>query len=290
MSLTAKYALAGLLWGLILGYGMVAVTTGLGVAVLFTFVYGDGPWGEGAGGMLYGLAALGWTGSAVFCAGVGYVHGWRAQRTHQGRELQDEHRRAHLVAAAALLTAVLGGYQLYAYNAALTLRQDYLEGVLQARHEIRSLDVVGGGDARGLDVVISARGRREGRYVLEVSVSDERGRTLYTVHNELDAGAHDIHERVHVAYAAIVSAGAAGEGVGGGEGTSRLQLTLTARLTPLLAPRELRILPRHVAERYRAEDSPFHSTLQTSHVLLWHSAGGRRWIEGRDGQMHELIR
>lgn len=294
MSLTTKYALAGLLWGLVLGYGVVAITTGLGVAVLFTLVYDKGPWGEGAGGVLYGLAALGWVGSAVFCAGVGYVHGWRVQRQGargDGSSMRDEHRRAHLVAAAAVLTALLGGYQLYARNAALTLRQEYLEELLRERHAVRTMAVLERRDGFGLDVVVDASGRREGRYRLEVFVQDERGRTLHVVRTEFDAGTREIHERVPVPYEAIMPMQDGDSPAGDvGDGARRLPLVLTVRLTPLLGTGELRVLPGHVARNYMAEDSPFHSIRQANHVLLWRAAGARRWIVGRDGELRELAR
>lgn len=290
MSLTTKYALVGLLWGLVLGFGAVVVTTGLGVAVLFTLVYGSGPWGDGTGSVLYGLAVLGWGGSAVFCTALGYVYGRRAQLAGAGGDLDGEHRRAHLLAAAAVLTALVGGYQLYARNAALTMRQDYLDEALQAIHRIDSVAVTESRDGRGLDIVVSADGRRAGRYALEVSLRDERGRTLQVVRDELDAGAYEIHHRVYVAYALIVPAGGlGGEGGGGGALTRRLALTLSARLTPQLTPRELRTLPNHAARHYQADDSPFHSTFQVTHAVQWLAEGGRRWVVGRDGEMRELI-
>lgn len=290
MSLATKYALTGLLWGLVLGYGVVAITTGLGVAVLFTVVYGDGPWGDGVGDLLYGLAALGWIGSAVFCTGLGYVHGWRMQRMLKEDELRDEHHRAFLFAAAAVLAAVLGGYQLYANNSALTLRQNYLDEALQARYEIRSLQIVEDKNAQGLDVTVNAYGRRKGQYALELSVSDERGRMLYDTRNKLDVGLQEVHERIHIAYSTVMPVEVASEDAGDGVGLRRLQLTLVARLTPLLTQRELRTLPRHAAENYQAKDSPFHSSLKASHVVRWRSAAGRRWIAGQDGDMHELSR
>ncbi|MBI1907179.1 MAG: hypothetical protein HYS20_13255 [Rhodocyclales bacterium] len=290
MSLATKYALVGLLWGLVLGYGAVAVTTGLGVAVMFTLVHGAGPWGDDTGSVLYGLAVLGWGGSAVFCTVLGYVHGRRAQLVDAGGDQDGEHRRAHLLAAAAVLAAVLGGYQLYARNAALSMRQNYLDEALQARHQIDSVAVTEGRDGRGLEFVVSADGRRAGRYVLEVSVRDERGRTLHVARNELDAGAYELRHRAHVAYAVIVPTDAGvGEGGGAEPVARRLSLTLSARLTPQLTPRELRTLPSHAAQHYLADDSPFHSTFQMTHVVQWRNSGGRRWVVGRDGEVRELI-
>jgi hypothetical protein len=289
MSLTTKYALAGLLWGLVLGYGAVAVTTGLGVAVLFSLVYGEGVWGEGTGSLLYGLAALGWVGATVFCTVFGYVHGRRVELSRVGRDQGEEHRRALLLAAAAVLTAVVGGYQLYARNAALTIRQNYLDEALQALHRIESVMIGEDRSGHGLEVVVNADGRRAGRYALELSVRDERGRMLHVARDELEAGAHALSHNAYVAYGAIVPMDA-GTGERGGTQpvTRRLSLTLTARLTPLLALRELRVLPQHVARNYQADDSPFHSTFQSDHAVQWLAAGGRRWVVARDGQLREL--
>lgn len=289
MNLVRKYTLVGATWGLVIGYGAVAVATGLGVAFLWALVYGDGPWADNTSTVLYGLALLALLGTILFCAALGYAYGKWAERQPM-EERQGEHRRAVLLIAAAVVTAALGGYQLYAQNAALAKRQVWLDQLLAQRHVLADLRVSERPGHDALEVGIDARGQRAGRYVLAVTLHDARGRRVYEHGEALDAPAHEISHGVAIPYAAVL------EGVSGPSARGRVPfndgqaaLMITVRLTPVLDRRELRVLPRHAAMNYQAPDSPFHSERQVSHVLEYHVEGNEYWVASQ-GQWHRVLR
>lgn len=287
MNLIRKYVLVGAVWGLALGYGAVAIATGLGVAFLWALVYGDGPWADNTSSVLYGLALLALAGSVVFCMALGYAYGKWAER-QPVEERRAEHRRAHLLIAAALVSAVLGGYQLYAQNAALVKRQAWLEDLLARRHELIDLRVSERSDHGVFAVTIEGRGARAGQYVLSVTLHDALVRQVYAHHEGLELPAHTVDRVVEIPYALVLERlnelGARG-GVPSRRGSATL--TITARLTPVLDPRELRVLPRHVAMNYQAPDSPFHSERQVSRAIEYQVDGRDYWIASQ-GQWHRV--
>ncbi|HRP94769.1 MAG TPA: hypothetical protein PL143_00825 [Rhodocyclaceae bacterium] len=287
MKLIRKYVLVGAVWGLVLGYGAVAIATGLGVAFLWALVYGDGPWADNTSSLLYGLALLALVGTVLFCMAVGYTYGKWAER-QAVEERRAEHRRAHLLIAAALASAVLGGYQLHAQNAALVKRQAWLEELLVRRHELTDLRVSERPDHTAWAVAIEGRGTRAGQYVLSVTLHDALVRQVYEHREGFELPAHAIDRVVEIPYARVLErldefSARGGAAALGGSAT----LTITARLTPVLTPRELRVLPRHVAINYQAPDSPFHSERQVSRAIEYRVDGRDYWIASQ-GQWHRV--
>lgn len=259
MDLKRKYLLAGALWGLIVGYGAVAIATGLGVAFLFMVVYGEGRWGESTDVVLYTLGLAGLAAAVTMCMGVGHVLGRRAAALTDPEERSAEHRRANILLGTAVLALLVGAYQLRAQNVAMVDRQSRLEQLLESRHVVSDLLVSHRGDDKGLDVAVSARGTRAGAYSLELLVRDGRGRVLHSQREQLDAPGHEIHHRIPVEYPDLLRRIVERDHQGEDRGRHRELLVIVARLVPTLDRRELRGLPRHAAANYLAPDSPFHS-------------------------------
>jgi hypothetical protein len=290
MNLVRKYTLVGAIWGLVIGYGAVAVATGLGVAFLWTLVYGDGRWADNTTTVLYGLALLALVGTLLLCTALGHAYGKWAERQPDAVR-RGEHRRAHLLLAAALVSSVLGGYQLYAQNTALAKRQAWLDELLVQRHVIAGMGVTERADHGALELRIDARGQRAGQYLLAVMVRDGQGRPVHQHRESLDAPGHEISRTVSIPYATVLqrvrefSARASTAAAAGGRET----LTIVARLTPVLDRRELRGLPRHAAMNYQAPDSPFHSEQQLVRELEYQVDGSDYWIASH-GQWHRIVR
>jgi hypothetical protein len=257
MNLTRKYSLVGAMWGVILGYGAVAIATGLGVALLW-LLYRDGPWGDNTATILYSLGLFALVGSIVFCTVAGYTYGRRAAGLANA-EQASEHRRAHVLIGSALLAAVLGGYTLHAQNSALMYRQAWLDQLLAQRHVISALQVRERADYQGLDVSVDARGEREGRYMLELQILDGSGNAVHEQREAVDAPAHDLHRIVSVEYSDVLQRGLEHGGRGQAAVAQRDMLTVLVRLTPILDRRELRGLPDHIAMHYQSPESEFHS-------------------------------
>jgi hypothetical protein len=290
MNLVRKYTLVGAIWGLVIGYGAVAVATGLGVAFLWTLVYGDGPWADNTTTVLYGLALVALVGTLLLCTALGHAYGKWADRQPDAAR-RGEHRRAHLLLAAALVSSVLGGYQLYAQNTALAKRQAWLDELLVQRHVIDGMRVAERTDHGALELTIDTRGQRAGQYLLAVMVHDGQGRLLHQHRETLEAPGHEISRTIEIRYATVLqrvrefSARTSGSAAAGG----RERLTIVARLTPVLERRELRALPRHAAMNYQAPDSPFHSEQQRVHQLEYQVEGSDYWI-ALHGQWHRIVR
>lgn len=275
MNLRQKYLLVGVLWGVVIGFGSVAILTGLGVAFLFTLVYGDGPWAENTDRLLYTLALLGFVATILICAGAGYFLGRRLEQSATPSEYMLEQRRANMLAGAAVLVAVMGGYQLYAQHTALLKRQGYLEQLLDARHEISTLRIVPRADDRGLDLMLYVRGRRTGRYSLDLRVHDRAGRILFRQEYEIELPGHDLYRTFPLEYREPLPSLV--EPNDGGQAVVRHGDTLMfeARLVPLLERRELHTLPHHSAANYLAADSPFHSRGQVKYPVRFELEEGR---------------
>lgn len=284
MRLTTKYALVGGLWGLALGYGVAAMTTGLGVAFLWIVVYGDHPWGDNTASLLYLLAALAVLGSILFCAALGYRIGWKMERSDAQR-LAWEHHRANLAGAAAILVMVLGGYQLYAQDRAMSDRQAFLGQLLERSHKIHSVDVREEGVA-GMRLSWSASGARIGPYRLELSVLDERSRIWYRQEEQIVLDQLEIYRSQMIEYRELL--GQMEWLREDGQAVQQTGFTMHLRLTPLLDRGEQRRMPRHAAEHYLADDSPFHSIQRMDFVVQSLSRDGQLWIVLRDGALHPL--
>ncbi|OOG25658.1 hypothetical protein B1C78_06005 [Thioalkalivibrio denitrificans] len=290
MDLVRKYLLVGLLWGIILGYGAVAIATGLGVTVLFLIVYGEGPWGEGTGTLLYGLAIAGFTAAVLICSTVGYLFGRRMQSLSlEASELAIEHRRAHILIATAIVAAFLGAYQLYAQHTALTVRQGYLEQMLDARQTVADVRATHRRDGRGIDIALITRGERAGMHALELLVRDSEDRLLERQRHELELPDREAYRVLTVDYADLIRAVVEREYRGQEPVVHRGTLSVIARLAPLLEPQELRTLPRHAATHYLAPDSPFYSERRFDYPIEFRFEEGRHWVVV-EGERHPVAR
>jgi hypothetical protein len=278
MDLAKKYLLAGLLWGILIGYGAVAIATGLGVAALYFLVYGDGPWGESTGALLYGLAIAGFFGAIVICGGVGYLFGRRMEAVMDAGEQALEHRRALILIGAAVAAAFAGGYQLYAQNAAMTVRQDYLEQLLESRQGVADVRARHRRDGEGIDIAVTTRGARAGTHSLELQVQDAQGRLLEHQRHDLELPDREAYRVYTVAYADLLPRVVPRENRDQDALDHREVLSVIARLVPVLEPRELRTLPRHAAANYLAPDSPFYSEGGVEHPVEFRFEGGRYWV------------
>ncbi len=277
MELKRKYVLVGAFWGVIVGYGAIAIVTGLGVAFLFTLVYGEGTWGESTGALLYGLGVTGFLGSVVLCTGVGYFFGLRAQRM-PGPEQAAEHRRANILLGTGVLAVLMGAYQLNAQNTATINRQANLEQLIESRQAVADLHAAHRGDGRGLEVMMSTRGERAGPYVVEVTVRDGRGRMLHAGRHEIDLPEHEASRTFPVDYPDLLRRTLERDHPGQEAVHHRDVLTISARLVPVLDRRELRGLPRHAASNYLAPDSPFFSVRETRYPIEFHFERGQYWV------------
>jgi len=277
MELKRKYVLVGALWGVIVGYGAIAIATGLGVAFLFTLVYREGPWGENTGALLYGLGVAGFLGSVVLCTGMGYFFGRRAQRA-SGPEQATEHRRANVLLGTGLLAVLLGAYQLNAQNTATINRQGNLDRLIESRQIVSDLHAAHRGDGHGLDVAMSTRGERAGPYVVEVTVRDGRGRMLHSERHEIELPGHEGYRVFPVDYPDLLRRALERDHSGQETVHHRDLLTIAARLVPVLDRRELRGLPRHAASNYLAPDSPFFSRRETQYPIEFRFERGQYWV------------
>lgn len=282
MDLKRKYLLAGALWGLIIGYGAVAIATGLGVAFLFMLVYGEGRWGESTDLVLYGLGLAGLVASMAICTGVGYLQGRKASTVTDAAEHDAEHRRANILLGAAILAMLMGAYQLRMQNVAMVNRQTHLEQLLESRHVVSDVHVSHRSDDKGFDVAVSARGARAGAYSLEVLVRDRHGRMLHSQRQQIDAPGHEVYRQIPIDYADLLRRIVARDHAGQERGEHRDLFALVVRLVPTLDRRELRTLPRHAAANYLAPDSPFYSERGVDFPLEFQFEGGAYRVVVRD--------
>ncbi len=288
MDLKRKYLLVGALWGLIVGYGAIAIATGLGVAFLFLAVYGEGPWGENTDVVLYGLALLGLVASMVTCTGIGYLHGRRVAVLTEASERGLEHRRANILIGTAILATLLGAYQLRAQNVSMVNRQAHLEQLLESRHVVSDLGAIHRSDDRGFDLALTVRGERAGAYSLELLVRDGRGRMLHGQRHAIEVPDHDIYRVFPVDYADMLRRIVERDHPGRDRVYHRDVLIIRARLVPTLDRRELRALPRHAAANYLAPDSPFYSERHVDYPLEFHFEDGVYRVVVR-GKPHRVV-
>jgi hypothetical protein len=287
MDLKRKYLLAGVLWGLVVGYGAVAIATGVGVAFLFMLVYGEGHWGESTDLVLYGLGLAGLVASMAICTGVGYLQGRKASAVTDAAERNAEHRRANILLGTALLAVLMGAYQLRAQNLAMVNRQAHLEQLLESRHVVSDVHASHRSDDKGFDVAVSASGARAGAYSLEVLVRDRHGRMLHSQRHQIDAPGHEIYRQIPVEYADLLRRIVERDHAGQERGEHRDLLTLVVRLVPTLDRRELRTLPRHAAANHLAPDSPFYSERGADFPLEFKFESGVYWVVVRD-ELHRV--
>jgi hypothetical protein len=286
MELSKKYAVVGALWGVIVGYGAVAVATGTGVAFLWLFIYGDGAWAENTMPLLYVVGGLAFALSVTACGAVGYYIGRLIETRAGASEQAAEHRRAHLAVGMAVVVMAVAAYQLNAQQTALENRQAWLDRTLEERHTVTGLQVYQRGDHRGLEVAVSTRGQREGTYVLELAVTDAVGRALFADRQEVQIHTNETRRLIFIDYPTLAQ-GLQERGPGARPVSHDGELTFTARLTPVLNRRELRVLPEHAARNYQAYDSPFPSERTFTQPLVLQADGSEYWVEV-DGRRHRV--
>jgi hypothetical protein len=284
MDLGKKYALVGAFWGVVVGYGAIAVVTGLGVAFLWLFIYGDSSWPENTLPLLYAVGAVTFVATIGGCGAFGYFYGKRLA-SRDPAEVLAEHRRANAMAGLLVAAVAVGGYTLYAQDTAMRNQHAHLERLLAERHALAALSVYDRGDRRGMDVAVTARGQRTGSYVLVVTVSDGTGRELHTWHEQLALEPGESRRVELVRYRDLFDR--MRELSATSEAYYRGTLTVNAVLTPVLDVREARGLPRHVRQQHLAPDSPFHSTATRIHPVEVEARHGQYWLI-QDAERHPV--
>jgi hypothetical protein len=171
------YALAGAVWGLVLGAvaGIGAVGYALGFSWLFLF--GDSAWPDAAGPVIFGLGIAVSLFFLISLTAVGYVYGRRLEQETPDDSARQRRRAFVLMAAAGVLALVLvgaGAARELAHSRAREARateEAAFTDLIARRHDIRRIDVDTTSDG-DLIARVHLSGDRVGDYRLSRRVSD----------------------------------------------------------------------------------------------------------------------
>jgi hypothetical protein len=241
LRLRRLYALVGAAWGLLLGAGAAFGTIAFALGASWLFLFGDDPWPEAVGPIVFGVGAL----VGLFILALGAWAGHRLGSRCEGapREARDGARRrartllwawgSTVAALVALSTISALRYDSERETAAERERQ--FTTLVEARHQIDSVEASAATPAIRV-ATIHLGGVREGDYRLDWMLDESTYRTVLDEgvrRLSLPGGAESVELRFDLAtlrerYRDRVLSGAGGVIV---EEDFQLQLTLTPELT-----------------------------------------------------------
>lgn len=274
MNLAKRYAWVGAAWGAVFGYGLIAVTSGFAVTLLWMLFPDYGTMPEATETILYTLAAIVFALSVGACGLFGYLYGQRLEERMDGDEKAAECRRTNFLTGGALVVLVVGGHSLYVQERSLRGQQAYLNTLVSERHAVRALSVFDAGEANGLRILVTVGGERSGAYELELAIADPVGRRVFEERRELTLEPGESPHRIFAPYEGMLAAMRLPPGT---EGRLREVFNVTATLTTALDGREARRIPAQIRSRYLAPDSPFHHARSITHPLDMAFEDGR-WV------------